>query len=144
MVRRAEYALGKAIRAGQERGEIRRQGETGNRFDRWSGEAGHTLNSIKTSPTDFASPDELHNKTRTGIYDLVDDVHEDQFKEAITEARDEGNLSRANVVRKVQGVKSDKLTAGERLNNIGDMADTDPLGAGGDRPDARRVEAARS
>ncbi len=86
MVRRAEYALGKAIRAGQEQGEIGRRGETATHYDRWSGETGHTLNSTKASPTDFASSDELHNKTGTGIYDLVDDVSEQQFEEAISEA----------------------------------------------------------
>ncbi|MDT0262513.1 hypothetical protein [Jatrophihabitans lederbergiae] len=120
MVRRAEYALGKAIRAGQEQGEIRRRGGTATHYDRWSGETGHTLNSTKASPTDFASSDELHNKTGTGIYDLVDDVSEQQFEEAISGS---DLLSRANVVRKIQGVKSDKLAPAERLNRIGDMAD---------------------
>ncbi len=34
---------------------------------------------------------------------MSDDMAPDTFNEAITEARDEGNLSRANVVRKVKG-----------------------------------------
>ncbi|MBE5512524.1 hypothetical protein [Mycobacteroides abscessus] len=38
--------------------------------------------------------------THGGIYDLADGVSDEQFEEAITEARAEGNLSRANVARK--------------------------------------------
>ncbi len=123
MVRRAEYALGKAIRAGQEQGEIRKQGEVVQAYDRWSGDVQRTDNSTKASPTDFVSMNELSGADSNGIYALVDNVPESQFEEALTEARDEGNLSRANVVRKVQGVKSDKLAPAERLNKIGDMAE---------------------
>ncbi len=114
MVRRAEYALGKAIRAGQDRGEIRTKADGG-----WPthsevlGSQGTEYS--KPGPTDFASHSELAGKG-LGIYAMVDDVPPDQFEEALSEARDEDNLSRANVVRKVQGVKSDKLAPADRLN----------------------------
>ena len=103
MLRRAEYALGKAIRAGQKQGEIRRHGQ-GSRDQLDPGKE------KLASPYEFATKTELAGQDGgDGIYALVDDVPEDQFEEALSEARDEGSLSRGNVVRKVQGVKSDKL-----------------------------------
>ena len=39
----------------------------------------------------------------TEVYALTDGVSEDEFEDALAEARDEQNLSRANVVRKVTG-----------------------------------------
>lgn len=95
MVRRAEYALGKAIRKGQAEGTVAKRED--NR---------HSVRKVDTSsytrPTDYASPDELHGNG-AGIYRMVDDTTDDQFEDAITEAKAEGNLSRANVVRKVKG-----------------------------------------
>ena len=40
---------------------------------------------------------------QAGIYDMTDGVPDEKFEAAITEAKTEGNLSRANVVRKVTG-----------------------------------------
>lgn len=40
-----------------------------------------------------------HNE-RTDIYRVTDDVSDDQFEAAVTEAKAEGDLSRANVVRR--------------------------------------------
>ncbi len=111
MVRRAEYALGKAIRAGQERGEIRRPHETARRPVRLADDVLEP-NIIKASPTEFGSS---NRQEVTETYAMAD-ASLDQFEEALTDARDEGNLSRANVVRKVQGVKSDKLAPAGRLN----------------------------
>jgi len=124
MVRRAEYALGKAIRAGQESGEVRARGERVERNNQHGQVAVPVDNrNSKVSPYDFAKPDELHGNGDNNIYAMADGVSHEQFEEALTDARDEGNLSRANVVRKVQGVKSDKLAPADRLNKIGDMAD---------------------
>jgi len=97
MVRRAEYALGKAIRKGQEAGEVQTRGD--NR---------HTLEPvdnqfIKHPVTEFASYGELTGNG-AGIYHLTDGVSDEQFDDALAEARDEGNLSRANMVRKIKGV----------------------------------------
>lgn len=101
VLRRAEYALGKAIRTGQERGEVRKRGERPGTFNRWNGETVDNGNSTKPSPTDFASADEL--TSRAGIYALVDGVAEPDFERALGEARAEGDVSRANVVRKIKG-----------------------------------------
>lgn len=112
MVRRAEYALGKAIRAGQERGEIlKRQDGGGPRSDYMRGDqvihvdrnADDTSISSPVSPSAFAPKHELSRSDGSGIYDLVDGVTEPEFEAALTDARAEGNLSRANVVRKIKG-----------------------------------------
>ncbi|MGV0796361.1 hypothetical protein ABQF26_05315 [Mycolicibacterium elephantis] len=56
----------------------------------------------KSSPTDYAKRSELvgNGITDNGIYGITDGVSDEQFEEAITEARNTGNLSRANVARK--------------------------------------------
>lgn len=111
MVRRSEYALGKAIRAGQEAGEIRAQGKSDSPGNR------HTVSrnplqpevSRKPSPYDFATNAMLHGDGRgersNGIYAMTDGVDEEQFEEALTAAKEEGNVSRANVVRKIREVR---------------------------------------
>lgn len=38
-----------------------------------------------------------HNSDLAGIYDLTDGVPDETFEEALNEAKEEGNLSRANV-----------------------------------------------
>lgn len=88
MVRRAEYALAKSIRKGQAEGTVATRGKTSH---------GEVLD----SPTKFASESDLYS-AKTTIHDLSDDVSDDEFEEALTEAREEGNLSRANVVRKIE------------------------------------------
>lgn len=91
-VRRAERGLGVAIREGQGRGEILRKGQRADQVD--------PLN-CPARPTDYATEDELQNRAAGGgIYAMTDGVSDEQFEEAITEARAEGNLSRANVARK--------------------------------------------
>jgi len=104
MVRRAEYALGKAIRKGQDEGTIRRRGEIVTHYDRHSGDSQQTTNSTKASPTDFAPFGELSGARGDGIYALAV-ADPEQFEEAIEEAKTGGDLSRANVVREVQKAK---------------------------------------
>ena len=94
MVRRAEYALGKAIRKGQEEGTVARD---------HGGDRRSSAASELDRPTAFAGKRELYgsDEHRPGIYALADaDV--DDFDAAIDEARAEGNLSRANVARKAR------------------------------------------
>jgi hypothetical protein len=115
IVRRAERGIGMAIRKGQEEGTIRRRGETSRRYDRWSGEVNVTDNSIKASPEDFVKRSELDGSNRNGIYGLADGVTDEQFDEAVTAAKTEGNLSRANVVRKVKGAPPPRNSARHEL-----------------------------
>jgi hypothetical protein len=99
MVRRSERALGVAIRQGQEAGEIggRHDGTATAHREAHRGVANIT---VPPSPSEFAPKHELA-ATNGGIYDITDGVTDEQFEAALSEAREEGNLSRANVVRKV-------------------------------------------
>jgi hypothetical protein len=101
-VRRAERGLGVAIREGQARGEIETPSEG---KSRGSAVRDHlvTYEMVKPKPTDFAGKDELRN-TWGGIYDLTDGLTDEQFDQALSEARAERNLSRANVSRKCKAI----------------------------------------
>lgn len=107
MVRRAERGIGVTIRNGQEAGEIRNQGERP-----------VPGNSSKSPVSGFGlRTDELAE----GPYVFADGVADDEFEEALGEAREEKNLSRANVVRKVRGIAG-PLTTTEKLARIREMA----------------------
>lgn len=96
-VRRAERGLGVAIREGQERGDVLRKGQ---RVDRLQSRQ-ENRDTVISRPTDYAQPHELSGEPQGfGIYGMTDGVSDEQFEEAVTEARDEGNLSRANVAHK--------------------------------------------
>ena len=117
MVRRAEYALGKAIRKGQEAGLVRTIGD-----DSRTDLVDRNNYVPKASPYDFASKNEMHGNG-AGIADLADaDVQE--FEAALTAARAEGNLSRANVSRKVKGEPPARyIKAPERAAQIEALAE---------------------
>ncbi len=106
MVRRAERGIGVVIRNGQEAGEICNPGETR-----------AALGNSKMSVTSFGlRSDELTEGPY--VFAAADD---EQFEEALGEAREEKNLSRANIVRRV------KKTAGpqtrlQRAKLIRDLA----------------------
>ncbi len=92
VVRRAERCIGLAIRKGQAEGTIRRTGQG----------LGDTRQ--LASPTDHATRDDLSgNGKQPGFYAMTDGVTDAEFESALTEAKKERNLSRANVVRKVKG-----------------------------------------
>lgn len=121
MVRRAEYSLGKSIRNGQEDGTIRRSGD-----DCRTDLVDRNNYIPKPSPYDFASKGEMH-ANGAGIADLVDGVSEDHFEEALAEARQEGNLTRKNVVRKIRSKQSEAGKQSEpdgedRLDKITELA----------------------
>lgn len=102
-VRRAERGLGVAIREGQERGEIRSQGVGGGWNARKSSSASLVEEDQAKSPYDFARHTDLYGDGKeggNGLYAMTDGVSDEAFEEAITEAKAEGNLSRANVARK--------------------------------------------
>lgn len=96
MVRRAEYALGKAIRKGQAEGTIRGVGGS-------EPTVHHEDYEPRLKPTDFASKGELYGATGVGAFALSDGVGEQTFERAIGDAKAEGNLSLANVARKIIG-----------------------------------------
>jgi hypothetical protein len=109
LVRRAERCIGLGIRQGQAEGSVIRRGDNLHTFadDDGLGEPQF----IKRPVTDFASHDDLSGRPdQAGIYHLTDDVTDEQFEQAIEEAKIEKNLSRANLVRKVKGTPKPKPT----------------------------------
>lgn len=122
LVRRAERCIGLGIRKGQEAGRVVKAGDIGG-----GGRGGQKAAESRTSsyqhldrPTDFATSHELW-ANGTGIYALTDDVSDDDFEQAVEEAKAERNLSRANVVRKARGEPSQSST-GERVARARQMA----------------------
>jgi len=85
MERRAERALGQAVRLGQDKGLIRPP-------------VALREDLLLPSPTTFATPEEL---TRA-CYPFAK-VDDETWESYITEARDEGDMGRANLIRKTKG-----------------------------------------
>ena len=117
MVRRAERGIGVVIRKGQEAGEILKHGEVGN--GRPQVEI-HGQEFYKRRPTEAAQVD--HPSRLSPLYEVTDGISDEQFDEAIEEAREERNLTRANVVRKVQGIATGRLSRYEKSQKIKEMA----------------------
>lgn len=119
MVRRAEYALAKAIRKGQSEGTV----ATGQGGDR------ATVLGTVASPLDFAKDVELYDRPsqgKTGILSFADRAHADEaFDAALDQAKAEGNLSRANVARHITPAVSKGKTADDviaRMQVVSDLA----------------------
>ncbi len=98
IVRRAERGIGLAIRRGQHDGTIRRPGQGGGQPPQ---SARPRSDKTRSSPADFASQTELRGNG-AGIYHMTDGVPDEAFEGALAEAKAEGDLSRANVVRKTR------------------------------------------
>lgn len=99
--RRWERALGVAIREGQEAGVVETPSEARSRATRIRDQINHT-NLIKPRPLDYAKAHELQGVRGDGIYAMTDNVDPADFDIALDEARSGGNVSRANVVRKIK------------------------------------------
>lgn len=97
IVRRAERCIGLAIRKGQEEGRIAKVGEVKRNL----------CNGGDVHIADIQTTAEATGLTRTQIsheaYPLTDGIPDDTFEKALSVAKEERNLSRANVVRKVKG-----------------------------------------
>jgi hypothetical protein len=108
MVRRSERALGVAIREGQARGNIRVRGASGGPGSDYQRADGRTVRVDQSRDTTLISPGDYfaHNTEAVQTYAVTDDVTDEQYEMAISRAKEEGNLSRRNVVQKVQEVKS--------------------------------------
>jgi hypothetical protein len=98
IVRRAERGIGLAIRRGQEHGTIRRRGQGGGQPP---GAERPRADKTMSSPADFASGSELRGNG-AGIYHLADGVSDEEFEDALGQAKAGQDLSRANVVRKIR------------------------------------------
>ncbi len=115
IIRRAERGIGLAIRRGQDEGTIARRQDVGPMppYVRADGtpvagsDRGCPVTDVKkTSPSMYLSG----GKTTAETYAMTDDVTDEDFEQAIEEAKAESNLSRANVVRKVKGAPAPKPT----------------------------------
>jgi hypothetical protein len=100
IVRRAERGIGLAIRRAQQQGRIARRGDRGSRGAPGvcGGNPGDTRGDHLGSAQRFFK----HPGERAGAYAMADGATDGEFEDALTAARAEGNLSRANVVRKIR------------------------------------------
>ena len=113
MVRRAERGVGQAIRKGQADGVVG-DGRTGGLVRQQVLDP----NSLVSASVVIPSTDE-----RVATYAMTDNLTDDQFEAAIDAAKDEGNLSRANVVRKVRDIKDGgPETRDQRAKKIAELA----------------------
>src|SRR6266498_2700027 len=103
IVRRAERGIGLSIRRGQQGGEIAKRG------DHLGSAAGFFR----------------HGDERTDAYAMTDGIADADFEGALGEAKAEGNLSRANVVRKIRQRRGNPSSGGQ----VPDPADRSPEAA---------------
>ena len=99
IVRRAERGIGVAIRRAQQQGRIAGRGDRGSRGA--PGVCGGNPGDTRGDHLGSASPFFKHPSERAGAYAMADGATEEEFEDALAAARAEGNLSRANVVRKI-------------------------------------------
>lgn len=121
MVRRSEFWLGKAVRQGQEDGEIETLADARSRAGRISHGQHPDNNAVSKLPLNsFVTRDEMVGNG-AGISHLADGVDPDRFEEALADAKAEGNVSRANVVRKIKN-QAGPTTRDQRADLIEDLA----------------------
>lgn len=100
IVRRAERGIGVAIRRGQQDGEIAKRGDR--RSHGAPGVHGGSLNDRHDDHLGSPGSFFRHGDERADTYAMTDGVSDADFEDAIGEAKAEGNLSRANLVRKIR------------------------------------------
>jgi hypothetical protein len=100
IVRRAERGIGVAIRRGQQTGEIAKRGDRGGRSA--SDVAAENPNDRCDDHLDSPGSFFRHADERADTYAMTDGVSDAYFEDALCKAKAEGNLSRANVVRKIR------------------------------------------
>jgi hypothetical protein len=125
IVRRAERGIGLAIRRGQQNGQFARRGDRGSRGAPGvqGGNPGDRRGDHLGSPAGFFR----HGDERADAYAMTDGVCDTDFEDALGEARAEGNLSRANVVRKIRQRRDHQRAPG---GEFPEPADRPPEAAG--------------
>lgn len=94
IVRRADRGLARAVRQGQEDGRVKRRGDG----RRNAGHPGGTDTTTMMSSGDYLG----HGQARADVYAMTDGVSDEEFEDALAQAKEEENLSRANVVRAIR------------------------------------------
>lgn len=117
MVRRAERALGVAIRKGQEAGEIATGGQAGGLASTNADQRRADRTLLPTS-SDFTSG----SHERSDIYAMADSATDEEYEEVIEEAKLEGNLSRSNVVRKIKNLPTFSEAQADKWQMVADLA----------------------
>jgi len=112
MVRRSERALGIAVRQGQEAGEIAKPGGDQRRGPTAS------VDAVAISPKSFFGTRKEYDDT----YAMTDLASDEQFETALESAKGEGNLSRANVVRKVAEISTFREKQSDKWGTVTELA----------------------
>ena len=98
IIRRCERRVGELVRQGQAEGTIKARGDgVFDRGDRYYPDA-----TVKKESPHFVMGVKASSDLISDSYAMAD-ADPDTFEQALSEAKAEGNLSRANVVRKVKG-----------------------------------------
>ena len=105
MVRRAERSLGVSIREGQAAGTVATVAAAARERELKKHEGASNFRALPR-PSDYATPAEL-NAAQNGINAMTDDVTDAEFEAALDTAKEEKNLTRANVVRKIKEAKGE-------------------------------------
>ena len=129
IVRRAERGIGVAIRRGQQNGEIAKRGDRGGRGV--AGVYGGNPGARRGEHLGSSGSYFRHDDERADSYAMTDGVSDTDFEDAIGEAKTEGNLSRANVVRKI---RQQRRTPSDPDEHVPDPTDWSPEAA------ARRIK----
>lgn len=116
--RRAEDALGRAVRRGQQSGDIADPSSAAS-YREAKKRAGTTASNgdAVVSPGDFFA----HSQEKSDLYAMADADPAD-VADALDEAEEEGNLSRANVVRKIKALPTFAEAQSEKWQTIADLA----------------------
>lgn len=117
MVRRAERGLSQTVRKGQEEGTVEKRAESATKASLKvrKNAVPEQYDAPKPSPRSF-----YPSSTEWTESNKLADATEENFEEALTEARAEGNLSRANVARKTTQKESRPVTRAERIRTLAD------------------------
>jgi hypothetical protein len=118
IVRRAERGIGVAIRRAQRQGKIARRGDRGGRGA--PGVYGGNPGDTRGDHLGSARPFFKHAGERAGAYAMADGATDGEFEAALAMARAEGNLSRANVVRKIRQRRGNPPAPGRQAPDPGD------------------------
>jgi DNA-binding NarL/FixJ family response regulator len=123
IVRRAERGIAVAIRRGQENGQIAKRGDRGScgAPGVHGGNPGGRRGDHLGSPASFFR----HGDERADAYAMSDGVSDTEFEDALGGAKAEGNLSRANVVRKIR----QRRATATKGRQVPDPADRSPEAA---------------
>jgi hypothetical protein len=120
IVRRAERGIGVAIRRGQHDGQIAKRGDRGGCGAPGvrGGNPGDARGDHLDSPAGFFR----NGKERADAYAMTDGVSDDDFEDALGQAKSGGDLSRANVVRKIRQRRGNPPAPGEHVPDPSDRS----------------------